>query len=336
MSMAWAVWVETRRGLMNVLIVVASKHGSTSAIAAAVGEELRKNGLDVSITDADDAEVSVEGFDAAVVGSAVYVGHWMKDARSFLDAHRQQLRDMPLWLFSSGPLSERADQSDDLADVRAVAADLRARDHRVLAGSLDKADLSLAERAAVRMVRAPYGDARDWEEIRAWAKTIAGDLAAVPMMTAAIGGAPVAPPPQSRVVASFSNVCVSTVLQSPFHRLLSGSTDLIRYRGRKSGREITTPTQYAECGDDIVMLVGQPATKTWWQNFRADRDLDVLIRGRWSPMTARAVVGADEPTEIGRLLDVYLARFPHTGRALGEGTSSDRASGAVVVRCRPR
>ncbi len=135
---------------------------------------------------------------------------------------------------------------------------------------------------------------------------------------------------------SFANACVSTLLRSPLHRLLSGSTDLIRYRGRRTGREYTTPTQYAECGDEVVMLVGQPATKTWWQNFRADRDLDVLIRGRWSPMTACAVVGADKPNEIGPLLDTYLARFPRAQRTLGEGTSSDRARRAVVVRCRPR
>lgn len=161
---------------MNVVIVVASKHGSTSAIAAAVGEELRNGGLAVSIIDADDADGSLDGYDAAVIGSAVYVGHWMKVARNFADAHRERLRGMPLWLFSSGPLGDGSEQADELADARAFAEDLQARDHRVFAGSLDKADLNLAERAAVRMVHAPYGDDRDWEEIRAWAKTIAADL----------------------------------------------------------------------------------------------------------------------------------------------------------------
>jgi hypothetical protein len=67
---------------------------------------------------------------------------------------------------------------------------------------------------------------------------------------------------------SVGNAFVSTLLRSPFHRLLSGSTDLIRYRGRRTGREITMPTQYAEHGSDILILVGRPDTKTWWQNFR--------------------------------------------------------------------
>jgi menaquinone-dependent protoporphyrinogen oxidase len=163
---------------MKVIIVVGSKHGSTRSIAEAVGDELRESGLDVSIADADAdaADVSFDGYDAAVIGSAVYVGRWMKDARNFLEANREPLRKMPLWLFSSGPLGDEAEKPDDLADVRAFAADVQARDHRVFAGSLDKADLNLAERAAVRMVHAPYGDARDWAEVRAWAQTIAAEL----------------------------------------------------------------------------------------------------------------------------------------------------------------
>ncbi len=163
---------------MKVIIVVGSKHGSTRSIAEAVGDELRSGGLDASIVAPDAAAISLAGFDAAVVGSAVYVGHWMKDAQSFLEANRESLRNMPLWLFSSGPLGDGSDRTDDLVDVRAFADDVHARDHRVFAGSLDKADLSLAERAAVRIVHAPYGDARQWDDIRSWAQTIAAELTA--------------------------------------------------------------------------------------------------------------------------------------------------------------
>ena len=51
----------------------------------------------------------------------------MKAARTFLEANRELLRTMPLWLFSSGPLSDRPEHLDDLADVRAFADDVRAR-----------------------------------------------------------------------------------------------------------------------------------------------------------------------------------------------------------------
>ena len=169
---------------MKVIIVVASKHGSTRSIADVMGDELRSGGLGVSIIDADADDTSLDGYDAAVIGSAVYVGRWMNDARTFLDANRESLRKMPLWLFSSGPLKDGSEQPDDLAEVRAFADNVDARDHRVFAGSLDKADLSLVERAAVHIVHAPYGDAREWDEIRAWAATIAAALTAPSIATA--------------------------------------------------------------------------------------------------------------------------------------------------------
>ena len=55
-----------------------------------------------------------------------------------------------------------------------------ARDHRVFAGKADKDVFGFAERMVVRMVKNPYGDHRDWAAIRAWAMSIAEDLAAVP------------------------------------------------------------------------------------------------------------------------------------------------------------
>jgi menaquinone-dependent protoporphyrinogen oxidase len=170
---------------MNVIIVAGSKHGSTRAIAEVVGHELRNSGLEVSIVDADADAISLDGYDAAVIGSAVYVGRWMRGARAFLQANRASLQSMPVWLFSSGPLRDGPEQPDDLADVRAFADDVHARDHRVFAGKLDRADLSLAERAAVRIVHAPYGDMREWDEIRAWAQSIVAALIAPLSATAA-------------------------------------------------------------------------------------------------------------------------------------------------------
>lgn len=128
---------------------------------------------------------------------------------------------------------------------------------------------------------------------------------------------------------------VSWLLRSPLHRLLSGSTDLVRYTGRRSGRQIVTPTQYARSGDDVIILVGRPESKTWWRNFSTDGDIDVLLQRRWVPMTARAVVGADAPDTITPLLEAYVERFPRAGRVLGDDTGLG-ARRAVVVWCRPR
>lgn len=99
------------------------------------------------------------------------------------------------------------------------------------------------------------------------------------------------------------SVFVSGVLRSPAHRLLSGSIVLIRYTGRRSGRTITTPTQYVRSGDDVVILVGR---------------------------------GADQPDEVLPLLDGYLKRFPRAKASRGNGTLEDVVKRAVMVRCRLR
>lgn len=131
-----------------------------------------------------------------------------------------------------------------------------------------------------------------------------------------------------------ANSLVSGLLRSPLHRALSGSTDLVRYTGRRSGRQVVTPTQYARRGDDVVILVGRPETKTWWRNFIADGEIEVLLDRRWQPMTARAVIGADDPDTVTPLLETYLRRFPRAARVLERG--SNGARGAVIVWCRPR
>lgn len=135
---------------------------------------------------------------------------------------------------------------------------------------------------------------------------------------------------------SIQNSVVEAVLRSPLHRLLSGSVDLVRYEGRRSGRTFVTPTQYARMGNDVVIMVGHPERKSWWRNFETAHDLDVLVRGRWLPLRGRVVRGADDPAVAARLLDAYLERFPRAERSLGSGTRADRIRAAVLVWCRPR
>ena len=60
--------------------------------------------------------------------------------------------------------------------VEELIALLGPRGHSVFGGALDKADLSLVERATVRAVHAKYGDYRQWDEIGAWADEIGETL----------------------------------------------------------------------------------------------------------------------------------------------------------------
>jgi menaquinone-dependent protoporphyrinogen oxidase len=164
---------------MQILIAVASKHGSTYEIAEAIGDALRSAGHTVAVHDVND-KPSLAGVDAAIVGSAVYMGNWLDEARRFVDSNSQTLAQMPVWLFSSGPLGATNPQpKGDPAGIEAMMAQTGARGHQVFVGKLDQDDLGLGERLVVRAVKAPYGDFRDWDAIRAWARAIDKALAAV-------------------------------------------------------------------------------------------------------------------------------------------------------------
>ena len=90
---------------MRVLVSAASRHGSTTEIAARIAEILDPS-PQIAVVVAAPAEVdSLEGFDAYVIGSAVYMGHWLTDARDLV--HRVSgWTDNPVWLFSSGPIGD--------------------------------------------------------------------------------------------------------------------------------------------------------------------------------------------------------------------------------------
>ncbi len=163
---------------MTVLVAAASKHDATWEIAQAIGHALEVKGFGVDVRRADEVH-DVTSYDAAVLGSAVYMGKWLATARRLVEDHAAELSARPTWLFSSGPIGSPPKPDEEQAvDVDAIVAQAGAREHRLFAGRLDRSGLGLAERAVVRAFRAPDGDFRDWAEVESWADGIAAALRA--------------------------------------------------------------------------------------------------------------------------------------------------------------
>ena len=160
---------------MRVLVASASKHGSTTEIARAIGTALLLRMVDADVKTVESV-VTVEAYDAVVLGSGVYMGHWLEPAKRFIEQHAEELQQRPVWLFSSGPLGDPPPVTEP-ADVADLIESTHAREHRVFAGSLDKHELGIAERAMVAAVRAPEGDFRPWDEIDTWVGAIVAELA---------------------------------------------------------------------------------------------------------------------------------------------------------------
>ena len=165
---------------MRILVAYGSSHGSTAEIAEAIADELRKAGADADCVDAKDAR-SVEGYDAVVLGSAVYMKRWRREARHFLKHHARELEHLPFWIFSSGPVGDveqRDPEWEEPAKVVALAERLGVRDHVVFGGSVPDEPENFVQRAMARETPEEFRDLRDWDEIRAWARSIAGALSA--------------------------------------------------------------------------------------------------------------------------------------------------------------
>ena len=134
---------------------------------------------------------------------------------------------------------------------------------------------------------------------------------------------------------SVANTVVETILKSPAHPILSGSMVLVRYVGNRSGEEHTLPVQYADTLHGLVVMVGKPETKHWWRNFVQMGQARVLVRGAWTPMTAHALRGADDPEAVTPLLRSYAQRYPKVVTSIDGDTLEERVEHAVVVWLRP-
>lgn len=174
---------------MKILVTVASRHGATAGIAAVLAERLAERAHAVDIRPPEQVE-ALGSVDAVVLGSAVYAGMWLKAAREAVDRLGPELRGLPVWLFSSGPIGDPPVRTEEV-DVSAFMAATGALEHRVFPGALDLHKLMYSERLIIRALHAPAGDFRDPRAVREWADHIDAHLRAHPASRAA-DGAPAA------------------------------------------------------------------------------------------------------------------------------------------------
>ena len=161
--------------VMKVLISAASKHGSTEGIARAIAEVLAAAGFHVDVREPDEVTTTAP-YDGVVIGSAVYAGRWLDPARKLIDREAATLAYKPVWLFSSGPVGDPAKPEEEPVEITRLRVTAHAVDHHVFAGKLDRSHLGFAEKAMVAVVHAAEGDFRPWDDVTAWASSIAQTL----------------------------------------------------------------------------------------------------------------------------------------------------------------
>jgi menaquinone-dependent protoporphyrinogen oxidase len=163
----------------SVLVTYATRYGSTQEVAEAVAATLRERGLEVDIQPMPEVR-TLEGYDAVVLGTAIYMFRLHKDARRFLSRHREALTQRPIAMFALGPFH------DDQKEWEAVRTQLDKElakfplltpvAHQVFGGKFDPAKLRFPWNLVPALKKLPASDIRDWAAIRAWASNLAAKL----------------------------------------------------------------------------------------------------------------------------------------------------------------
>jgi len=162
----------------KVLVTYASKYGATKEIAEKIGEVFHQAGLKADVLPVDRVH-DLNPYGAIVLGSALYIGKWQKEAVAFLKAHEKTLTDRPVWLFSSGPTGD-GDPVTLVEGVRIphalkpVTDRIHPRDMAVFHGHINPQKMNFIEKWAIKnVVKKPFGDFRDWNAIAAWSGGVA-------------------------------------------------------------------------------------------------------------------------------------------------------------------
>lgn len=159
---------------MLVLVTWGSKRGGTEGIGRILAEELDKRGIEV-VTAAAASVEALESFDAVIVGGALYANRWPSSVRRFVRKNVEQLRKVPVWFFSSGPLDDSADRRKlpPTPQVSVLAEWVGAKGHVTFGGRLLPDAKGFPASA---MAKTKSGDWRNPERIRAWADELASEL----------------------------------------------------------------------------------------------------------------------------------------------------------------
>ncbi len=132
---------------MKTLILFATKHGATRAIA----EKLAKKMDGAQVFDLASADAPAPGgYDVVIIGSSVYAGRLRKEAKAYAQKHQEALKAAVLGLFVSGLAPEGAKGYAEANYPKDVAA--HAKVTEMLGGAFEPSKAGLFERLMMRVI----------------------------------------------------------------------------------------------------------------------------------------------------------------------------------------
>lgn len=159
---------------MSILVTYGSKRGGTEGLAQMVASGLRQEGFQVELLPPKQAK-RLDDHEAVVVGGALYAFRWHRAAKRFVKRHTRELRERPVFFFSSGPLDDSATEKviPPVKGVQALMHRVGAQGHATFGGRLSPDARGFPASA---MAKNHAGDWRDAAQVRTSVQSIAADL----------------------------------------------------------------------------------------------------------------------------------------------------------------
>ena len=163
----------------KILVVYATRAGSTVEVAQAIGKKLAGGGASVDVKPANNA-VNLKDYQAVVLGSAIRRGAALPEITNFIKTNKSELAKVPVACFIVCMIL-REDNEQNRAKAASYIAPLQKEisfvDTGFFAGKLDYSRLNFIDAFIIKyFIGTPEGDLRNWQEINDWAENLGAKL----------------------------------------------------------------------------------------------------------------------------------------------------------------
>jgi menaquinone-dependent protoporphyrinogen oxidase len=159
----------------KVLVAYATWAGSTAGVAERIAEVLNRNGFAAEALRARDVP-GTSAYSAVVLGAAVHAGKLHPDALKFAGRNTADLNSKPFAAFVVCLAMTAADEkgrAQAAAYLEPVRQKVRPVCEGRFAGAYDPTKVNIVMRTIMdKMIKAPPGDFRRWDEIETWAASL--------------------------------------------------------------------------------------------------------------------------------------------------------------------
>ena len=127
-------------------------------------------------------------------------------------------------------------------------------------------------------------------------------------------------------MAMWFNPIMIWLLKSPLHGIVSKSIMLVTVTGRKSGKSISTPTNYLRDGNTLWVISWRD--RNWWKNLRGGANIRTLLAGKSVEGHGQVV---EEEKALAQSLFEYYRKVPQVAKYVQIGL--DAVHKPVMVDC---